>query len=1098
MRLLLLTALLAAPATYAVTAEAPAAGAVPPAMEKALAGIKLPAGYRAAPFAADHQLGNPVTFCLDDQGRVYVAETYRFEDGVSDNRQSGFWLDDDLAAQTVEDRLAYYRKHAARRKPEWYTRHADQVRRLEDRDGDGRAEVSAIFAPGFNAPEDGLGSGLIARDGAVWYTNIPHLWRLRDADGDGVAESREKLLSGFGVRTAFLGHDLHGLAWGPDGRLYWSIGDRGYHVATREGTTLSAPGRGAVFRAEPDGSCLEVFHHGLRNPQELAFNELGDLFTGDNNSDSGDRARIVYLMEGGDAGWNMEYQYMEGDYSRGPFNAEKVWHPLSDDNRAARPAATLPPLMNLGNGPSGLAFAPGASFGAAYRDHFFLCDYTGSPPGSKIWTFRVEGAGAGYRVVDPKPFLEHVCATDVDFAADGRMFVSDWITGWKGSGKGRLYTVTPEGWDPARAAAARARFAENRFATAPVTEVAGWLGDDDPRVRQRAQFALAGRGAEGQAALTRVAGDAEAPRLARFHAIWGLGQIARSARSPAAVEPVAARFLADPDAEFRTQGARALGEARAGGQAAALVARLADASPRVRAAAALALGRIGHPPAFPALAALLRENDNHDVFLRHAAVMGLVGARDPEGLLRLARDPSPAVRLGVLLALRRLGDARVAGFLGDPQSALVAEAARAVYDDRHEAALPALSALLAQPPSTDGALLRRAIGAATRTGDAAALARFAARAESPAALRRVALRALEKWTDPSPRDPVNGQWRPLPKRPAADVAVALQPVMGALLRDGDKQIAEAAAGLSGKFGVPGDDPDAFVAWAADAQRDIAVRQAALRALVESRHPRAGEAVRTALRDPQEALRATGLGLLATANAAVVLPEIDRVLASGGTLEKQAAYTALTGLQTGSAEAAARVRQGFAELAAGRAGPTWQLEILLAARAAPDPALRAEAAAWEARQAAAGPTAPYAFAREGGDAARGEAVFRGHPAAQCTRCHVDGGGIGPDLRGVGSRLDRTALLAGIVDPNAAIAPGFGAISITRRDGRSLTGVLKAESAERVTVLTPEGESVDIPRAEITAQTPPLSVMPPMGSLLAPGELRDLVEFLAQWR
>ncbi len=252
-----------------------------------MAAFRIPKGFTVELFAAEPQLENPVAICLDEQGRVYVAEEHRFLQGAPENRSHGFLLEDDLQSNTLADRLAMQKKWA--RKFEngiaWFTQASDIVRRLEDRDGDGRADTSTVFADGFNGPLDGLGSGLIARDGKVWYTCIPNLWLLNDKDSDGKADEKTALLRGFGVNAGFYGHDLHGLVWGVDGKLYFSVGDRGAHVVTKEGATISNPRRGAIYRCNPDGTELERIHVGLRNPQELAFDQYGNLFADDNNCD---------------------------------------------------------------------------------------------------------------------------------------------------------------------------------------------------------------------------------------------------------------------------------------------------------------------------------------------------------------------------------------------------------------------------------------------------------------------------------------------------------------------------------------------------------------------------------------------------------------------------------------------------------------------------------------------------------------------------------------------------------------------------------------------------------------------------------------------
>src|SRR5688572_2190478 len=74
--------------------------------EQALQRMQLPAGLKADLWAAEPLLANPVAFCFDEQGRIYVAETFRLHRGVTDNRAHSQWLDDELAARTVADRLA--------------------------------------------------------------------------------------------------------------------------------------------------------------------------------------------------------------------------------------------------------------------------------------------------------------------------------------------------------------------------------------------------------------------------------------------------------------------------------------------------------------------------------------------------------------------------------------------------------------------------------------------------------------------------------------------------------------------------------------------------------------------------------------------------------------------------------------------------------------------------------------------------------------------------------------------------------------------------------------------------------------------------------
>ena len=193
-----------------------------------------------------------------------------------------------------------------------------------------------------------------------------------------------------------------------------------------------------MLRCNPDGTELEIFATGLRNPQELAFDEYGNLFTVDNNSDSGDKARWVYVVEGGDSGWRIGYQFGTATGSPRTWNAEKMDDPQWD----GQAAYLVPPLANIANGPSGLTYYPGLGLPERYDDHFFLCDFRGSSGGSGIRSFACKPNGASFEMVDAHQFVWSVLATDVDFGPDCALYVTDWVEGWEKPNKGRIWKMT--------------------------------------------------------------------------------------------------------------------------------------------------------------------------------------------------------------------------------------------------------------------------------------------------------------------------------------------------------------------------------------------------------------------------------------------------------------------------------------------------------------------------------------------------------------------------------------------------------------------------------------------------------------------------------
>lgn len=1057
--------------------------------ERAIRRFRLPEGYRASVFAAEPLLANPVAFCIDEKGRFFVAETFRLHAGVTDNRRHMDWLDDDLACRTVEDRVRMYEKHLGAKATE-YGIEQDRVRRIVDSDGDGKADASTVFADGFSRLADGIGSGVLARRGAVYFACIPDLWLLRDTDGDGRADERTSLHHGYGVHVAFLGHDLHGLAMGPDGRLYFSIGDRGLAVES-QGKRIDCPDTGAVLRCNPDGTELELFATGLRNPQELAFDEFGNLFTGDNNSDSGDKARWVHVVEGSDAGWRMSFQYISQPVARGPWNAEKLWLPA----HKGQPAYIVPPVANIADGPSGFCYHPGTGMTERERGRFFLADFRGTSALSGVRSFRLKAKGASFELTDPEQFLWAVLATDVQIGHDGAMYLTDWVEGWEKPNKGRIYRIAPEkGIDP-RSAEVQRIFAEG-FVERPSEELASLLAHPDQRVRLEAQLALVERGPASAPILRAAAGGPT--RWARLHGLWGLGILART--NAALAEPIL-EMVSDSDEEVRAQAAKVLGEAHVGAARIPIERMLEDPSPRVRLCASIALARIGDASSAEPIARLLERNADEDPVLRHAACLALAGIGDRPALERLARDPSRSVRLGALLAYRRLADAAIAIFLDDPDPFLVEEAARAIHDAPIEGARAALAERLDRRGLSDF-FLRRSLHANLRLGTSAAAERIAALARDEAApeiVRTEAIELLANWSAPSPRDGVMGLWRPIPHRDAAPAAAVFRRDHEALLGAKPWKLRRAAAKAVAAFGVAQAAP-VLVQIVEDGRQWGALRAEALRALESLGDERLQGAVRRALLDKDLAVRTEAARCLSKLDPAQAVGVIETMIETGPIAEKQQAIAILGVMKQPAADPL--LVKLLAGWRAETLAPEVRLDVLLAAAGRNDPTIARLLGEIEAARSKDDPLAPYRETLVGGDAASGERIFRDRTAVACLRCHKlsgEGGEVGPDLTGIGGKKSREYLLESIVAPDRSIAQGFDTAVLATADGAVHVGVLRGETEETFELITADAKKVTVPKADVVERTRGKSAMPEdLRNQLTKADLRDLIEFLASLR
>ncbi|HVL11030.1 MAG TPA: PVC-type heme-binding CxxCH protein, partial [Gemmata sp.] len=376
--------------------------------EEAFKALKVADGFQVELFAAEPMLLNPTTIDVDHKGRVWVAEA-----------------------------VNYRRKNFGR---PIIRKEGDRIQVLIDTNGDGKADESKTF---YQSPEIYGPLGVCVApypDGKgqrVFVCQSPDILVFDDKDGDLKADGPpKKFLTGF--RGFDHDHGVHGINIGPDGKLYFTVGDSGV------GGLQSADGKGkkwtsndtdvqkgTVWRCDMDGNNLELIAHNFRNNYECCVDSFGEIWLSDNDDDGNQQTRICFVMPGGNYGYG----------PRGP--GQTHWH-------EEQPGIVHKTLRTGFGSPTGITFYEGKLLPEKYRGSLLHCD---AGPREVRW-FHRKAKGAGYEL-DKEVLLTSsdnwFRPSDVCIAPDGSIFVADWYdrgVGGHGMGDptdGRIYRITPKG-----------------------------------------------------------------------------------------------------------------------------------------------------------------------------------------------------------------------------------------------------------------------------------------------------------------------------------------------------------------------------------------------------------------------------------------------------------------------------------------------------------------------------------------------------------------------------------------------------------------------------------------------------------------------------